>query len=713
MRTDVLCLPVLSQSAASQFLIRHRRANSLFEESKKGNLERECVEELCNKEEAREIFENQPETEYFYPKYVACLGSHRVGINNQHSDSAIPSDLRTCVNGISNQCTPYPCYKEGSESCLDGQASFTCVCKPGWKGQYCEDDIDECSDPEFPVGCDQKCHNFPGSFQCTCEDGYFLSNTINCVDIDECLLYPSICEEPAKCVNTPGMYECRCPRGFKYDFTSKSCNDIDECRLNACDGICINTAGSYSCHCDGRQGFRLAEDGRYCEDIPVCVDLYDFKHPEMLYLGDQFAGLPVIFLRFRLPGNTKFSAEFDFRTFDPEGVVLYAQSSLDSWFMLGLRDGRIEVQFKNPHTFKVTSGGKAINDGRWHVISVDELENSISVKISKEAVMSINSPENLFTAVNGKLETKVYIAGLPNRTDNIIKPINPRLDGCIRGWNLMNQGASGVKEVIQENKSKHCFVNVERGSFFTGAGLAHFNIDYSDSGRWKVDVKMNIRPSSSTGVLFALVSNDTVPLSVAVLTKGEEDANLQVFLDGVSVATLDSIMLCYPDRLMVQLNVTPTELQISANSSTVSYIKPDDLQEALERLNTTMQSPISTYIGGIPDNVPLPATPVTAFYHGCMDISINDQQLDFDEALSKHNSIKSHSCPPVSAPETHPRCPAPPHRLTLISNWIMVNTLTLVSVPQRPLLGIFWTDKYRRGEETGGKKCWENSDKRR
>lgn len=57
-------------------------------------------------------------------------------------------------------------------------------------------------------------------------------------------------------------------------------------------------------------------------------------------------------------------------------------------------------------------------------ISVEELESSISVKISKEAVMSINSPESLFTSVNGKLETKVYIAGLPNRTDNIIKPVS-------------------------------------------------------------------------------------------------------------------------------------------------------------------------------------------------------------------------------------------------------------------------------------------------
>lgn len=54
---------------------------------------------------------------------------------------------------------------------------------------------------------------------------------------------------------------------------------------------------------------------------------------------------------------------------------------------------------------------------------MDELESSISVKISKEAVMSINSPESLFTPVNGKVETKVYIAGLPERADTI-KPVS-------------------------------------------------------------------------------------------------------------------------------------------------------------------------------------------------------------------------------------------------------------------------------------------------
>lgn len=72
-----MSVPVLGQSTATQFLSRHRRANSLFEESKKGNLERECIEELCNKEEAREIFENQPET---VRAAVGCLES--AGENN-------------------------------------------------------------------------------------------------------------------------------------------------------------------------------------------------------------------------------------------------------------------------------------------------------------------------------------------------------------------------------------------------------------------------------------------------------------------------------------------------------------------------------------------------------------------------------------------------------------------------------------------------------
>lgn len=65
----IFFLSVLSKQHASQVLIRKRRANSMLEERKQGNLERECIEELCSKEEAREVFENDPETVRIHGKW--------------------------------------------------------------------------------------------------------------------------------------------------------------------------------------------------------------------------------------------------------------------------------------------------------------------------------------------------------------------------------------------------------------------------------------------------------------------------------------------------------------------------------------------------------------------------------------------------------------------------------------------------------------------
>lgn len=52
----------INRERANNVLARTRRANSFFEEFKKGNLERECMEEICSYEEVREIFEDDEKT---------------------------------------------------------------------------------------------------------------------------------------------------------------------------------------------------------------------------------------------------------------------------------------------------------------------------------------------------------------------------------------------------------------------------------------------------------------------------------------------------------------------------------------------------------------------------------------------------------------------------------------------------------------------------
>lgn len=55
--------PVFQALRDQNVFLRSKRANKfLVEEILQGNLERECHEELCSYEEAREFFENIPET---------------------------------------------------------------------------------------------------------------------------------------------------------------------------------------------------------------------------------------------------------------------------------------------------------------------------------------------------------------------------------------------------------------------------------------------------------------------------------------------------------------------------------------------------------------------------------------------------------------------------------------------------------------------------
>lgn len=62
----------VEEETANKFLGRHLLFNRFdFELFTPGNLERECNEEVCNYEEAREVFENIPDTDTFWKKYTA------------------------------------------------------------------------------------------------------------------------------------------------------------------------------------------------------------------------------------------------------------------------------------------------------------------------------------------------------------------------------------------------------------------------------------------------------------------------------------------------------------------------------------------------------------------------------------------------------------------------------------------------------------------
>ncbi|MGI4416860.1 hypothetical protein ACR2V2_26070, partial [Klebsiella pneumoniae] len=70
-----------------------------------------------------------------------------------------------------------------------------------------------------------------------------------------------------KCENTPGSYKCSCREGYKLDKDRHRCVDINECGSNngGCDQYCQNERGRHQCYC-GR-GYNLATNRKKCIEI--------------------------------------------------------------------------------------------------------------------------------------------------------------------------------------------------------------------------------------------------------------------------------------------------------------------------------------------------------------------------------------------------------------------------------------------------------------
>ncbi|XP_061492411.1 coagulation factor VII-like [Rhineura floridana] len=134
----------MRKEEASQVLRIHKRANHFLEEILQGNLERECIEEKCSFEEAKEIFQSQEKTVEFWFDYK----------------NLSPCKANTCKNG---------------GVCKVKHYVSSCTCPPRFAGDHCEIEKSECWYKNG--GCWQYCQDTEKSLQviCSCTTGYTLN----------------------------------------------------------------------------------------------------------------------------------------------------------------------------------------------------------------------------------------------------------------------------------------------------------------------------------------------------------------------------------------------------------------------------------------------------------------------------------------------------------------------------------------------------------
>uniref|UniRef100_K7FDM0 Adhesion G protein-coupled receptor E1 n=1 Tax=Pelodiscus sinensis TaxID=13735 RepID=K7FDM0_PELSI len=204
------------------------------------------------------------------------------------------SDIDECRGPSGVNCGP-------NAHCTNEPGSFHCACNNGFTSSSgkatfthmsensCQD-IDECRGPSGVIcGPNAHCTNVPGSFYCTCNDG-FKSSSEKIADIDECQGPTGVnCGPNATCTNEPGSFYCACNNGFTSSsgnatfvhMSENSCQDINECREPS--GVncgpnahCINEPGSFHCACNdgfksssGKATFTHMRENS-CSDIDEC-----------------------------------------------------------------------------------------------------------------------------------------------------------------------------------------------------------------------------------------------------------------------------------------------------------------------------------------------------------------------------------------------------------------------------------------------------------
>ncbi|XP_059481287.1 protein jagged-1b isoform X2 [Neocloeon triangulifer] len=169
-----------------------------------------------------------------------------------------------------NDCADNVCKNGGT--CVDKVNSFQCYCRDGWEGQFCQIDRNECD--SNPCENDGFCQDADADFICTCRNGW---------KGKRCSLRDSHCDQNTclnggTCKDLGNSFQCRCPPGFEGSVCHIAKSQA--CQSNPCKNgaTCVSDGLGFYCICkDGFEGRTCEKNSDDCNPMPChnggqCVD---------------------------------------------------------------------------------------------------------------------------------------------------------------------------------------------------------------------------------------------------------------------------------------------------------------------------------------------------------------------------------------------------------------------------------------------------------
>uniref|UniRef100_A0A8C4SFH2 Sex hormone-binding globulin n=1 Tax=Erpetoichthys calabaricus TaxID=27687 RepID=A0A8C4SFH2_ERPCA len=366
--------------------------------------------------------------------------------------------------------------------------------------------------------------------------------------------------------------------------------------------------------------------------------------PELLNLGRTWeTDKPFVTITANMSTITSLDgvrSYFQFRTFDPEGIIMYGDgNNATEWFILGLRNGIAEMQIGRFGVRATVSGGPIVNDGEWHLIHLKSEQEGVVLRVDDKSVLRLE----LYIMHHEKSNMdamRILLGGHPQNASHFFTPLKPQMDGCLKNWNWLNQDTDWLLNL--DVNTKPCFTHISRGSYFSGEGLAVFHSnDFPQAMEdWTLNIEMIIRPDQWQGTLVTITTKDLEDLMTVHFDSLKASELIQV-KTGTLELTLPQTLYHKCQEIRFSVNVSEHEIQVQ-----ISDLKMQRDFEDYARWKQVWQEGASLFIGGSPDTRGKSPYSGRNYFQGCLgQIRVQNQLVDMDASHYKHDSIWSHSCP--------------------------------------------------------------------
>ncbi|XP_059125430.1 sex hormone-binding globulin isoform X1 [Peromyscus eremicus] len=360
------------------------------------------------------------------------------------------------------------------------------------------------------------------------------------------------------------------------------------------------------------------------------------QDPPARYLSNGPGQEPVSVMTIDLTKISKPYSSFEFRTLDPEGVIFYGDTNTeDDWFMLGLRDGQLEIQLHNLWARLTVGFGPQLNDGRWHQVELKMNGDSLLLWVDGKDILCLRQVSRSL-ADHSQPNMRIALGGLLLPASSLRLPLVPALDGCIRRDTWL--GHQAQLSPSAPTSLGNCDVDLQPGLFFPPGTHAEFSlqdISQPHTDPWSFSLELGLKLVDGSGCLLALGTGT----NSSWLTLHLQDQKV-VLSSGVE----PNLALPLDMGLPLQLKLDVFKVVLSQGPKMEVLAVSLSRLDSLRRLWSHPQGHLS--LGALPGD--------NSSASFCLsDLWVQGQRLDIDQALNRSQNIWTHSCPQSPNNVTH------------------------------------------------------------